>query len=378
MTLIDASAHRPLRGRRRGGVRGPLRDVFAPGRYCDAGGRARGRRRSWIDRRERLCRVVVTAHARTGAIVDLPLRHRVERGGARELRRRRERRRARRHDARAADQRPVARSASDPRRFWHLTLDARGHRVQAALLRLGARLPVAADAPAAAVRRALRRLHGVPEARRRRRSSTPSSCCCGSCCSSSSPRRPARPSVRRRPREPRAQDPVPAPRVPLVARADGALQPRAQPVPVLIFLLARRRRARAGPGSSCRCSSLLLVVFALGLSMLAVGAVRALPRRRADLGRRAADVFYASPILYPIERDRRRDSCSSCACSTRSRRSLQQFRHAVIDPSTPSAASAAGSSDPPCASLAGILLRAYVGSYRYFDREAHARIAEDL
>ena len=38
-------------------------------------------------------------------------------------------------------------------------LDARVHRVQAALLRLGARLPVAADAAAAAVRRPLRRLH---------------------------------------------------------------------------------------------------------------------------------------------------------------------------------------------------------------------------
>ena len=44
---------------------------------------------------------------------------------------------------------------SDPRRLWQLTWTLAQDRVQARLLRLGARLPVAADAPAAAVRRDL-------------------------------------------------------------------------------------------------------------------------------------------------------------------------------------------------------------------------------
>ena len=68
-------------------------------------------------------------------------------------------------------------------------LDARAHRVQAALLRLGARLPVAAGAAAAAVRRAVHRLHagrsrvgkGIPHYSGR-------TCSARSCCSRSSPR----------------------------------------------------------------------------------------------------------------------------------------------------------------------------------------------
>ncbi len=74
---------------------------------------------------------------------------------------------------------------------------ARAHRIQAALLRLGARLPVDADAAAAAVRRAVGLLHqGRPRQRRqaaRRSSTTAPSCSARSCCSPSSPKRPRAP-----------------------------------------------------------------------------------------------------------------------------------------------------------------------------------------
>ena len=69
---------------------------------------------------------------------------------------------------RAARSRARSALGSDPRRFWHLTLDARGHRLQAALLRLRARLPVAAHAAAVAVRDPLPRLQRLPELQRRR------------------------------------------------------------------------------------------------------------------------------------------------------------------------------------------------------------------
>ncbi len=55
---------------------------------------------------------------------------------------------------------------ADPRRLWHLTWTLARTEFKLALLRLGARLPVAADAPAAAVRR---HLPGVQQVEARRR-----------------------------------------------------------------------------------------------------------------------------------------------------------------------------------------------------------------
>jgi ABC-2 type transport system permease protein len=86
--------------------------------------------------------------------------------------------------------------------------------------------------------------------------------------------------------------------------------------------------------------------------------------------------FYATPIIYAIEaidvspRIREAIMLSPLAAI------LQQFRHAVIDPSSPSAAAAAGGS-------ARLLIPAAVGigvaalGFWYFDREA-PRMAEDL
>ncbi len=55
---------------------------------------------------------------------------------------------------------------------------------------------------------------------------------------------------------------------------------------------------------------------------------------------------------------------------------LQQFRHAVIDPSHPSAAEAIGGGARLLIPLGLIALIAVVG-FRYFDRKA-PRIAEEL
>jgi ABC-2 type transport system permease protein len=86
-------------------------------------------------------------------------------------------------------------------------------------------------------------------------------------------------------------------------------------------------------------------------------------------------IFYASPIFYPItivtsETLRELLMCNPFAAI------LQQFRHAVIDPSHPSAAEAIGGGARLLIPLGLIALVAVVG-FRYFDREA-PRIAEEL
>ena len=87
-------------------------------------------------------------------------------------------------------------------------------------------------------------------------------------------------------------------------------------------------------------------------------------------------LFYATPIFYTVdlvhnETLRRLMLLNPLAVV------LQQFRHAVIDPSShPSAATAVGGWTFLLIP-AGILLLLVVWSYRYFDREA-PRIAEDL
>jgi ABC-2 type transport system permease protein len=86
-------------------------------------------------------------------------------------------------------------------------------------------------------------------------------------------------------------------------------------------------------------------------------------------------LFYATPIFYTLD----------IINNTTIERLLlinplaviiQQFRHAVIDPSHPSAVEAAGGWLLLLAPAA-ILVALAVGGYRYFDREA-PRIAEDL
>ncbi|MGN6189351.1 MAG: ABC transporter permease [Conexibacter sp.] len=86
-------------------------------------------------------------------------------------------------------------------------------------------------------------------------------------------------------------------------------------------------------------------------------------------------LFYATPIFYtldviPDETLRRLLLVNPLAVI------VQQFRHAVIDPSHPSAMTAAGGWHLLLAPAAVMIVLA-VWAYRYFDREA-PRIAEDL
>jgi len=86
-------------------------------------------------------------------------------------------------------------------------------------------------------------------------------------------------------------------------------------------------------------------------------------------------LFYGTPIFYtlnviPNETLRKLLLLNPLAVV------IQQFRHAVIDPSHPSAARAAGGWTLLLAPAA-ILIALTVFGYRYFDREA-PRIAEDL
>lgn len=145
-------------------------------------------------------------------------------------------------------------------------------------------------------------------------------------------------------------------------------------IPVLLFLLLA--------GGSVRITWLeipllfaLLALFALGVSML----LSALYVRYRDM-RPIWDVvlqmlFYGSPIFYtldviPNQTLRELMLLNPLAVI------IQQFRHAVIDTSHPSALDAAGSWWPLIGAGA-ILLAVVIGGYRYFDRAA-PRIAEDL
>jgi ABC-2 type transport system permease protein len=120
---------------------------------------------------------------------------------------------------------------------------------------------------------------------------------------------------------------------------------------------------------------LLLALFAAGISTW----LSALYVRYRDV-KPVWDVimqmlFYATPIFYTLDVINN-DAIEKAMLVNPLAVILQQFRHAVIDPSHPSAADAAGS----WAFLlipAGILILLVVGGYRYFNREA-PRIAEDL
>jgi ABC-2 type transport system permease protein len=145
-------------------------------------------------------------------------------------------------------------------------------------------------------------------------------------------------------------------------------------VVVLVFLLAS--------GGSVRLGWLELPVLAALLALLAASLstlLSALYVRYRDI-RPVWEVtlqmlFYATPIFYTLD----------VINNTTVERLLlinplaviiQQFRHAVIDPSHPSAVDAAGGW-PLLLAPAAILAALVVWGYRYFDREA-PRIAEDL
>lgn len=86
-------------------------------------------------------------------------------------------------------------------------------------------------------------------------------------------------------------------------------------------------------------------------------------------------LFYATPIFYTIDAVNNTTLERILICNPLAV-VIQQFRHAVIDPSHPSAVEAAGGW-PLLLVPAGILVALLVFGYRYFDREA-PRVAEDL
>ena len=86
-------------------------------------------------------------------------------------------------------------------------------------------------------------------------------------------------------------------------------------------------------------------------------------------------IFYASPIFYPITIVTN-DQLRAILMANPFAALIQQFRHAVIDPSHPSAAEAIGGAPRLIVPLGLIVLIAVVG-FRYFDRKA-PRIAEEL
>ena len=152
----------------------PLETWFAPSHYkLTPVGRPRRRRRQ----RARPARGPgvarsSTARRHTGGIVDVP--HAVEVAAAVST-------------ASTVTLHTPSRASSSSR-VAEPHLDARGHRLEAALLRLGARLPVDARPAVRVLRRHLRRVHGDRERRRRRQELRRSTSCSRSCCSASSPR----------------------------------------------------------------------------------------------------------------------------------------------------------------------------------------------
>jgi ABC-2 type transport system permease protein len=86
-------------------------------------------------------------------------------------------------------------------------------------------------------------------------------------------------------------------------------------------------------------------------------------------------IFYASPIFYPITIVTS-DTLRELLMVNPLAAIIQQFRHAVIDPSHPSAAEAIGGGARLLIPLGLIALITVVG-FRYFDRKA-PRIAEEL
>jgi ABC-2 type transport system permease protein len=167
--------------------------------------------------------------------------------------------------------------------------------------------------------------------------------------------------------------------VPLSTTITGLLNVVLNLVPVYVFLLVS--------GGKWHRSWLqmpflvaLLGVFCFGMAML----LSALYVRFRDI-EPAWDVvlqmlFYASPIFYPIERviddPKLPDWLAKVMLSNPLAAILQQARHALIDPSHPSASKAMGGA-VWLAIPAGIAVLLLLFGYRAFLREA-PRVAEDL
>jgi ABC-2 type transport system permease protein len=143
---------------------------------------------------------------------------------------------------------------------------------------------------------------------------------------------------------------------------------------VIVFLLAAGGRIRLS-WLELPILIALLMVLAVGLASL----LSALFVHFRDV-KPIWDVilqvlFYASPIFYPITLITN-DTLREVLMMNPFAAILQQFRHAVIDPSHPSAYEAIGSNALILVPL-GLLAVLAVGGFRYFDRKA-PRVAEEL
>lgn len=145
-------------------------------------------------------------------------------------------------------------------------------------------------------------------------------------------------------------------------------------VVVIVFLLASGGSMRWG-WLEIPFLMLALALFAASLSTL----LSALYVRYRDVKPvwevTLQMLFYGTPIFYTLDVIDN-ETLERLLLINPLAAVIQQFRHAVIDPSHPSAAAAAGGWTFLLIP-AGILLALAVFGYRYFDREA-PRIAEDL
>jgi ABC-2 type transport system permease protein len=120
----------------------------------------------------------------------------------------------------------------------------------------------------------------------------------------------------------------------------------------------------------------LLALLILGIAML----LSALYVRFRDLQPiwdvTTQALFYATPVLYVVDSIHVSDSVKHAMMLNPLAALLAQFRHAVVDPSAPTAAAAAGGAWRLLIPLGIIALLVLVG-YRVFDRNA-PQIAEHL
>jgi len=148
-------------------------------------------------------------------------------------------------------------------------------------------------------------------------------------------------------------------------------------LPVLVFLLAAGGRPR---WTWLEAPFLLagLASLALGLAML----LSALFVRYRDVepiwGVAMRVLFYATPIFYTVElvRQKASDTVLTLMMCNPFAALMQQMRHAVVDPSHPSVASAMGSRWLVLVPLA-LIVAVFAIGYAVFSRAA-PRVAEEL
>jgi ABC-2 type transport system permease protein len=120
----------------------------------------------------------------------------------------------------------------------------------------------------------------------------------------------------------------------------------------------------------------LLAMLTLGLAML-LSAAYVRYRDVRPIWEVALQVlFYATPVIYALETIGVSDTVRQVLALNPLATIMQQFRHAVIDPTAPSAAELAGGA-PMLAVPLGIVAGAFALGYWYFDRTAPF-IAEEL